>query len=125
MYFHPKDGYPDLKHYKGFSVGDIVHQKNQFYSTTLGHIVRIYEPPFDKHPYIAIEWFGNGAVGVHSAENLVLYRTRAQWIAEIEKDREQKERDKARGKELLDAAKAQRARDRAKKTFNEFRKKKS
>lgn len=122
MYYHPKDGYPDLKQYKGFSVGDLVTKK---YSSTLGQIVRIYQPPYDKSPYIAIEWRGNGAVGVHGAETLDLYMTHAQWMADIKKQREQEERDKARGRELLAAEKAARAKERAKKTFKELRKKKN
>lgn len=111
MYFHPKDGYPEVKTYKGFSVGDIV-EKRQHFSTLRGYIVRIYQPPFDKTPYIVVTWFGNGAVGIHAAENLKRVMTEAQWLAHVKAQREQEERDKAQGRELLNQAKAERARKR-------------
>ena len=64
-----------------------------------------------------VEWFGNGAVGAHGAENLKLVMTQAQWLAQIKQEREQEEREKVRGRELLDTAKAARA----KKRFRDLR----
>ena len=72
MYWHPKDNHPEVKEYMGFSVGDCVQKKDSF-SISLGQIVRIYQPSYDDHPYILVEWYCNGAVGVHCAEYLKKY----------------------------------------------------
>lgn len=79
-----KEGFPEIKTYKGFSVGDIV-SKGGRYNSSLGQVVRIYKPPYDDFPYIEIKWMGNGSVGVHYADNLELYKTHAQWMVDIQK----------------------------------------
>lgn len=86
MYVHPKDGCPEIEEYKGFSVGDIVTKKNHVWSTTLGRIVRIFQPRWDNTPYITVKWLRNGAVGSHDAEDLELYMPRLAWLAHLQKE---------------------------------------
>lgn len=81
MYIPPKDGYPDLPDFEGISVGDFVHT---LWGNTIGCIVRIHQPIYKKVPQFTIEWLANGAIGTHWSENLVLYKTKAQWEHDVQ-----------------------------------------
>lgn len=72
MYWKPKDGYPDLNTYQGFSVGDLVRLP---WNSSFGEIVRICQMPHWDSPTIIIEWLTNGRIGHHTIESLELIMT--------------------------------------------------
>lgn len=86
MYWKPKDGYPDLNTYQGFSVGDLVRLP---WNSSFGEIVRICQMPHWDQPTIIIEWLTNGRIGHHTIERLELIMTHEQWIEDIRKQREE------------------------------------